>query len=94
MPATGFPAADAENDFLRVRRKRVLSRLAAWLRREPDDVSEILPFNEVVAALGRTGERRLGLQVVHPALPADAHAPVGRPGGRPLAGRTRSLGAR
>ncbi|HET6259388.1 chromosome partitioning protein ParB [Pseudonocardia sp.] len=64
MPATGFPAADAENDFLRVRRKQVLSRLAAWLRREPDDVSEILPFDEVVAALGRTGERRLGLQVV------------------------------
>jgi hypothetical protein len=64
MPATGFPAADAENDFLRVRRKQVLSQLAAWLRREPDDVSEILPFDEVVAALGRTGERRLGLQVV------------------------------
>jgi hypothetical protein len=64
MPATGFPTADAENDFLRVRRRQVLSRLAAWLRREPDDVSEILPFDDVVAALGRTGERRLGLQVV------------------------------
>ena len=64
MPATGFPTADAENDFLRVRRRQVLSRLAAWLRREPDDVSEILPFDEVVAALGRTGERRLGLRVV------------------------------
>ena len=64
MPATGFPTADAENDFLRVRRRQVLSRLAAWLRREPDDVNEILPFDEVVAALGRTGERRLGLQVV------------------------------
>jgi hypothetical protein len=64
MPATGFPTADAENDFLRVRRRQVLSRLAAWLRREPDDVNEILPFDEVVAALGRSGERRLGLQVV------------------------------
>src|SRR3954469_24726535 len=64
MPATGFPTADAENDFLRVRRRQVLSRLAGWLRREPDDVNEILPFDEVVAALGRTGERRLGLQVV------------------------------
>jgi hypothetical protein len=61
---TGFPAADAEHDFLRIRRRQVLSRLAAWLRREPDDVSEILPFDEVVAALGRTGERRLGLQVI------------------------------
>jgi len=64
MADTGFPTADAENDFLRARRQQVLSRLAAWLRREPDDVSEILPFEEVVAALGHTGERRLGLQVI------------------------------
>ena len=61
---TGFPVADAENDYLRIRRRQVLSRLAHWLRREPDDVSEILPFDEVVAALGRTGERFLGLQVI------------------------------
>jgi hypothetical protein len=64
MADTGFPNVDAEHDFLRARRKEVLSRLAAWLRREPDDVSEILPFDEVVSALGRTGERRLGLQVI------------------------------
>jgi hypothetical protein len=64
MADTGFPATDAEHDFLRARRRAVLSRLAAWLRREPDDVSEILPFDEVVAALGRLGERRLGLQVI------------------------------
>jgi hypothetical protein len=61
---TGFPIADAENDFLRMRRRQVLSRLAAWLRRQPDDVNIMLPFDEVVAALGRTGERRLGLQVI------------------------------
>ncbi|MCG8915619.1 chromosome partitioning protein ParB [Actinokineospora sp. PR83] len=61
---TGFPTADAENDFLRMRRRQVLSRLGAWLRREPDDVNIMLPFEEVVAALGRVGERRLGLQVV------------------------------
>ena len=61
---TGFPIADAENDFLRVRRRQVLSRLAAWLRRAPDDVNIMLPFDEVVAALGRLGERRLGLQVI------------------------------
>ncbi|GAA4690086.1 ParB N-terminal domain-containing protein [Pseudonocardia yuanmonensis] len=62
---TGFPQTDAEHDFLRLRRRQVLSRLAAWLRRVPDDVSEILPFDEVVAALGRTGERRLpGIHVV------------------------------
>jgi hypothetical protein len=65
MPAdTGFPRADAENDFLRARRRQVLSRLAAWLRREPDDVNIMLPFDEVIDALGRTGERRLGLQVI------------------------------
>ncbi|MHA6796537.1 chromosome partitioning protein ParB [Pseudonocardia bannensis] len=61
---TGSAQTDAEYDFLRIRRRQVLSRLAAWLRREPDDVSEILPFDEVVAALGRTGERPLGLQVI------------------------------
>jgi hypothetical protein len=61
---TGFPIADSENDFLRARRRQVLSRLAAWLRRAPDDVNIMLPFDEVVAALGRTGERRLGLQVI------------------------------
>ncbi|MFC0114272.1 hypothetical protein [Kibdelosporangium aridum] len=61
---TGFPRADAENDFLKARRRQVLSRLAAWLRREPDDVNIMLPFDEVVEALGRVGERRLGPQVI------------------------------
>lgn len=61
---TGFPVADAENDFLRMRRRQVMSRLAQWLRRSPDDINIMLPFDEVVAALGRTGERRLGLQVI------------------------------
>ena len=65
MPAdTGFPVADVENDFQRARRRQVLARLAHRLRREPDDVSLILPFDEVVAALGRRGERRLGLQTI------------------------------
>ncbi|HEU0089776.1 MAG TPA: chromosome partitioning protein ParB [Pseudonocardiaceae bacterium] len=61
---TGFTRTDAEHDFLRMRRRQVLSRLAGWLRREPDDVSLVLPFDEVVAALGRVGERRLGHQVI------------------------------
>jgi hypothetical protein len=65
MPAdTGFPVADVENDFQRVRRRQVLARLAHRLRREPDDVNLILPFDEVVAALGFRGERRLGLQTL------------------------------
>jgi hypothetical protein len=61
---TGFPRADVENDFLRVRRRQVLSRLAYRLRREPDDVSLILPFDDVVSALGQRGERELGLQTI------------------------------
>jgi len=61
---TGFPRADVENDFLRMRRRQVLARLAHRLRREPDDVNLILPFDEVIAALGRRGERSLGLQTI------------------------------
>ncbi|WP_199433932.1 ParB N-terminal domain-containing protein [Qaidamihabitans albus] len=61
---TGFPRADAEHDFLRARRRQVLSRLATWLRREPDDVNIMLPFDEVVEALGWNGERRIGLHVI------------------------------
>jgi hypothetical protein len=61
---TGFPRADAENDFLRARRGQVLSRLAAWLRREPDDVNIMLPYGEVVDALGYLGERRIGPRVI------------------------------
>jgi hypothetical protein len=62
-PDTGLPSADAESDFSRARRRRALARLAARLRRA-DDVDHILPFEEVVQALGRTGERRLGEQTI------------------------------
>ncbi|WP_207844119.1 chromosome partitioning protein ParB [Williamsia soli] len=61
---TGFPGADAENDFSRQRRRAELARLSAWLTRQPADVNTILPFDEVVAALGKTGETFLGLVVV------------------------------
>jgi hypothetical protein len=65
MPAeTGFPRADVADDFLRARRRQVLARLAQRLRRGPDDVNVILPLDEVLAALGRRGERRLGLQTI------------------------------
>jgi len=64
MKETGFPRADAENDFLRARRQQVLSRLSTWLRREPDDVNIMLPFHEVVEALGYLGESRIGLRVI------------------------------
>ncbi|KZB82389.1 ParB N-terminal domain-containing protein [Amycolatopsis regifaucium] len=64
MKDTGFPRADAEHDFLRARRRQVLSRLATWLRREPDDVNIMLPFHEVVDALGYLGERKIGPRVI------------------------------
>jgi hypothetical protein len=61
---TGNPNVDAATDFQRARRRRVLARLAARLRGEPGDVDLILPFEEVVDALGYLGERRLGLRRV------------------------------
>jgi hypothetical protein len=66
MPArpTGFPQADAQTDFLRARRGSQLARLAAMLRRHPGELGLILPFEEVVAALGREGERSVGLRTV------------------------------
>lgn len=64
MADTGFPTQDAKNDFSRARRHGMMSRLANRLRREPGDVNLILPFEEVVEALGFRGERVLGLQSI------------------------------
>src|SRR6478752_2968191 len=62
--STGSPSQDAQHDFSRARRARLLSDIARRLRREPDDVALILPFEEVVEALGRVGQVDRGLQVV------------------------------
>src|SRR3954470_7884441 len=67
-------AADA---FDRERRRRMLARIAARLRNEPDDVSEMLPFEDVISALGRRSQVDLGVQ----AIPLDAI--VGTVGRRP-----------
>jgi hypothetical protein len=61
---TGFPSADAQDDFSRARRSQLLAELGRRLRREPDDVALILPFDEVVDALGMVGEVELGLQTI------------------------------
>lgn len=61
---TGFPAADSRDDFARARRNAVLARLTARLRMRDGDVDVLLPFDEVVAALGHRGEQALGLQQV------------------------------
>jgi hypothetical protein len=62
--STGFPGSDAQSDFSRARRARLLADIGRRLRREPDDVALMLPFEEVVDSLGRVGQNDLGLQVV------------------------------
>ena len=54
----------AESDFDRERRRRAISLIAARPGSGPDDVLPMLPFEEVVAALGRTGETDLGVQTI------------------------------
>jgi hypothetical protein len=64
VSSSGFSAADAQGDFSRARRSRLLADIGRRLRREPDDVGLILPFEEVVDALGVVGRSDLGLQIV------------------------------
>ena len=57
-PDTGSPRADAQSDFARARRRARSRCCLARLRGEPDDVAMILPFEEVVEALGRARRAR------------------------------------
>ena len=89
---TGFPSTDAQFDYSRARRRHVLSTLGRRLRGQPGDVDLILPFDEVVDALGRVGERSIGLQSI--ALDSIVGT-VGRGRDfdrafRPVSGRTRT----
>ena len=59
--STGFTGADVQDDFLRARRSQTLRRLGRFAR---GDVDVILPFDEVVAELGRIGEVDLGVRTV------------------------------
>ena len=61
---TGSPREDAQSDFQRTRRREALERIAHRLRREPTDVDLVLPYEEVIEALGYTGERYAGLQSI------------------------------
>jgi hypothetical protein len=63
MLDTGFPRADAENDFLRARRRQFLAALGRRLRGRGDG-GRIVPLDEVVCPLGWRGERQLGLQTI------------------------------
>jgi hypothetical protein len=62
--STGLPGLDAQHDFLRARRRAAAARLISRLRFEPDDVGVILPYEEVIQALGFVSERPAGLNVV------------------------------
>jgi hypothetical protein len=62
--STGMPRLDAQNDFLRARRRAAASRVAARLRGEPGDVRMVLPYEEVIEALGFVSERSAGVEVV------------------------------
>jgi hypothetical protein len=62
--STGLPSADARDDFTRARRRAAWTKVAARLSGRPGDVDLLLPFDEVVAALGRRDIVRLGAKVV------------------------------
>ena len=55
---------DAQNDFQRARRRATIGRLISRLRGEPDDVGVVLPYEEVISALGFVSEQRAELHVV------------------------------
>jgi hypothetical protein len=59
-----MPGLDAQSDFLRARRRAALGAMVARLRGEPDDVHLVLPYDEVVAALGYVSEHAAGKAVV------------------------------
>jgi ParB-like nuclease family protein len=62
--STGFPAADAADDFLRARRRHVVTRMGQTLRRAPADARAALSFDTVVSSLGRVSEHYAGLQTI------------------------------
>jgi len=64
MPDTGFPQADAENDFLRARRRQFRAALARRLRGRPVGSGRLLPLEEIAGPLGWRGQRQLGLQTI------------------------------
>jgi hypothetical protein len=62
--STGLSGVDAQHDFMRARRRASIAKLIDRLRGEPDDVGVVLPYEEVVEALGFVSEHSAGLQVV------------------------------
>ena len=63
MLETGFPQADAENDFARARRRQAFAATARWLRRERGS-GDLVRLDEVTGALGWRGQRQIGLHTI------------------------------
>ncbi len=63
---TGFPRADARDDFERARRQARWTKLAGWLRGQPSSANRLKPLGEVAIVAGAA------------AAPAGARGP--RPG--------------
>lgn len=62
MPTdSGFPRADAEADFLRVRRQQRFSEIGSWFRKHHGGT---LSLGEVISAVGSTGEQAVGVKVI------------------------------
>ena len=64
MLDTGFPRVDAENDFLRARRRQFLAMLAHRVRGGRGDGNRLVSLDDVVGSLGWRGQRQLGLQTI------------------------------
>jgi hypothetical protein len=64
MLNTGFPRADIDNAFLRVRRRQVLAALWHWLRGQGFGSGRLLTLDEVVSPVGWRAGRPLGLQSI------------------------------
>jgi len=61
---TGFPEPDAAAAFAREHRRQSRAKIASRLTMKREDALAILPFDDVVAALGRVAEHDLGLQTI------------------------------
>jgi hypothetical protein len=59
-----MPSADARDDFTRARRRAAWAKVFARLSGRPGDVDLLLPYDEVVAALGPREIIPLGLKTV------------------------------
>jgi hypothetical protein len=60
----GFPESDAAAAFARERRRASLARVASRVTRKRHNELAMLPFTDVVAALGRVAEHDLGLREI------------------------------